>query len=48
MKKEFKNHIKYGSCWYDKFFKILQKTIIHKPSQNFNAVTNSKTNENKK
>jgi hypothetical protein len=31
MKTEFKNHIKYGSCWYDQFFKINQRsTIVNK------------------
>lgn len=33
MKTEFKNHIKYGKCWYDRFFKTNQRlTNLNKPS----------------
>ena len=28
MKTQFKNHIKFGSCWYDNFFKINNRQII--------------------
>lgn len=27
MKTQFKNHIKFGSCWYDSFFKVSAKQI---------------------
>ncbi|MBA3971535.1 MAG: hypothetical protein H0X46_05220 [Bacteroidetes bacterium] len=28
MKTEFKNHIKFGSCWYDNFFKVSRRQDI--------------------
>ncbi|CAN5345458.1 hypothetical protein BH10BAC1_BH10BAC1_18690 [soil metagenome] len=30
MKTQYKNHIKFGSCWYDNFFKINTRQIQNK------------------
>ena len=39
MKTQFKNHIKFGSCWYDTFFKTTTKqktpgTPVNKEKEN--------------
>lgn len=51
MKKEFKHHIKHGSCWYDTFFKIStrqvqNKQIITKSSNAKNLEGEKKRKEN--
>lgn len=33
MKTQFKHHIKFGSCWYDNFFKTNTRQLIQKTKQ---------------
>ena len=47
MKTEFKNHIKFGSCWYDNFFKIQTRQIQNKNKQSpAKEVEDQKTRKN--
>ena len=48
MKTQFKHHIKFGSCWYDNFFKVTTKPI-HKNNPDLNKSDKKlRNNEHKK
>lgn len=48
MKIEFKNHIKFGSCWYDNFFKINTRQIQKNNPDLSKSTKKHKKNEHKK
>lgn len=47
MKTQFKHHIKFGSCWYDQFFKIQTRQLQNKQTAKIKAGKNQKENEHK-
>lgn len=48
MKKEFKHHIKFGSCWYDNFFKVTTRQIQNNKLDSLKSTKKHKENEHKK
>lgn len=48
MKTQFKNHIKFGSCWYDNFFKVTTRQIQNTKPDVIKSNKKIKQNEHKK
>ena len=48
MKTQFKYHIKFGSCWYDNFFKVTTRQIQNNKLDLIKSNKKLKENEHKK
>lgn len=48
MKTQFKHHIKFGSCWYDNFFKVTTRQIQINKLDSEKSNKKLKKNEHKK
>lgn len=47
MKTQFKHHIKFGSCWYDNFFKVTTRQIQNKKTKTISSFAKASEDDKK-